>query len=169
MRSLLAACCVVLAFVFIGCFETTVPLDDKPDRAKVDRSLIGDWTFRAAGDEKPAKVVLRNLDDKRYYVEWSDEGEKVTRGVGFISNIKDVPFAQVRPLTDDGSVSEKHWIMRVSIDGGKLGIRQLNGDFFKDHPAGNTDQLRRLLEANLDNPAMYDGEFRYGTKEDKPL
>ena len=151
--------------LIVGCFDTTVALDEHPEKAKVDRSLVGDWSFPARGDEKAVTLLVRNLDDKQYYLEWQIEGEKPLRMAGFVSAIKDASFAQVRQITDDGEIPEKHLILRVSTADNKLGIRQLSEGFFKQHPANDTKTLRDLLEKNLDTADMYDGEFRYASKK----
>ena len=161
---LLAPIIVALAALLVGCFETTVPLTEKPGDCKVDRALVGDWTFPGEGG-KTVSLIVRNLDDKQYYVEWSSEGDETIRAVAIVDKIKDVPFAQVRPLTPDGSVSEKHWIMRVSTEDNKLGVRQLDGDWFSVRAANTTAQLRKLIEENLDNKDMYKGEFAHATKK----
>jgi len=165
MRTLLVALIALLSLILIGCFETTIALDEHPENAKVDRSLVGDWTFPDVADNnKTLTVIIRNLDDKQYYVEWSVPGEKPARAVGYFSKIKDATFAQLRELADDGSIPEKHLIMRITTANNKLGMRQLDDKWFEQHPATNTKELRKLLEDNLDLPAMYDGDFHYGTK-----
>jgi hypothetical protein len=165
MRTKLSLASLVSLVLFIGCFETTVSLLEHPDEAKVDRALVGDWTFAAQGETKAQDLILRNLDDKRYYVEWPSEGEKTFRGVGMVSKIKDVSFAEVRPMTEDGSIAEKHVILRISSADNKLGIRHLKGEFFEGKAASNTKELRKLIEENLENEQMYDGEMLYATKK----
>ena len=153
-----------IALILAGCYETTVPLGS-PEQAKVDRNLAGDWSFPAAGDQKAVSLVLRNLDDKQYYVEWQEAGEKPARCVGIVVPIKDAMFAQVRNLPDDGSIADKHLIVRVSFKDNKLGIRQLNDKFFDGKAVDTTEKLRAVLEANLENADMYDGDYRMGTKQ----
>ena len=161
--SLLAA--LVSLVVLIGCFETTVSLLENPGDAKVDRALVGDWTFAAQGDSKAQELILRNLDDKRYYVEWpSDDKEKTFRGIGMVSKIKDTMFAEIRPMPEDGQIADKHVIVRISTADNKLGVRHLKGEFFEGKAASNTKELRKLIEENLQNEQMYDEPMVYATK-----
>jgi hypothetical protein len=153
---------LVLLLLFVGCYETAVSLVD-PDKAKVDRSLVGDWTFPASGEQKATTLIVRNLDDHRYYVEWFSEGEKHERGVAVLASVKNIPFAEVRSITEDGPIPEKHWLMRVEIAKDKLGLRQLAEPFFQDRPATTTDTLRKVLETNLETETMYEGPMQYGT------
>jgi len=166
MRHLLlvgSALILAAAGLMAGCYETDIPLGT-PEDSKVDRALVGDWTFPASGDAKAATLVIRNIDDKRYYAEWSQE-DKTSRGVAIVVPIKDAQFGQFRELTDDGSIAEKHTIMRIEMKDSKLGIRQLSEGFFKDKTIKDTGELKALLEKNLENSAMYDGDFMYGTKK----
>jgi hypothetical protein len=49
--------------------------------------------------------------------------------------------------------------MRVDrVDDNKVNLRHLKEDFFADKPHDTTAQLRAILEQNLDNAAMYDGD-----------
>ena len=158
-----AALILAAAGLMAGCYETEIPLGT-PEDAKVDRTLVGDWAFPASGDAKAATLIVRNIDDKRYYAEWQQD-EKSSRGVAIVVPIKDAQFAQFRSLTDDGSIAEKHTIMRIAMKEGKLGVRQLSEEFFKDKTIKDTGELKALLEKNLETSAMYDGDFMYGSKK----
>src|SRR4051812_20903432 len=75
MNYLLAAFVCALALC-LGCYETKYTLSS-PDSAKVDRSLVGDYESspdpNASPDKKPdsARLVVRNLNDRYFYAEWS--------------------------------------------------------------------------------------------------
>jgi len=168
MRTKLSLLATLVSLVLlVGCFETTVSLLENPDDAKVDHALVGDWTFPAQGESQAQNLILRNIDDKRYYVEWTEgnDKEKTFRGVGMVSKIKDASFAEIRSLTEDGSIADKHVIVRILTADNKLGVRHLKGEFFEGKPASNTKELRKLIEENLDNGQMYDGEMAYATKK----
>jgi hypothetical protein len=76
--------------------------------------------------------------------------------VGFICDVKNATFAHVRPLSDDGSISEQWIIMRLDLTGEKLVIRQFSDEFFKSHPVTSAAQLREVVEQNMGADAMYD-------------
>jgi hypothetical protein len=162
MRNLLLI--VTASILLVGCFETTTPMPEPAD-LKVDRSLVGDWSFPADGDAKAFTLVNRNIDDKHYYVEYKEDEQEPSRMVGAVITIKNAKFAQLRELSNDGSIPEKHSIMRVSFENEKLGVRQLSEDFFKEHTFQDGEALRKLIEENVENEKMYDGGFRYGTKK----
>ncbi len=150
---------IVLASI-AGCYVSKVPLGNVDD-AKVDLAYIGNWRF-TGDDGTQTTLVLRNIDDKRYWVEWQDP-TKTNRFVGFITDVAGAHFAQLRPLTDDGSRQEEYTIVRVSKENGKLIIRELDENFFKDKSVGTTEELRKLVEANVDNDKMYEQKQLVGT------
>ena len=148
----------------VACYHTDLDLTEG-QTPSIDARLIGDWDFPASGKSKPFKLLVRALDEGSYYVEFSD-GEKRIRGVGTVIPAKDVLFAQLRPLPDDGSIAQERWLARISLgDDGKLGIQQLNPFFFYTKRLTAPDHLNELLLNNLANPEMYKGEFGYGARK----
>src|SRR2546423_15466011 len=134
------AAALLAALLFVGaCYTSKFPLGTA-EQAKVDKKYVGDWDL--PDPESPAKpptsLRIRNIDDHQYYVEFDEHNDKgPQRYSGFVTDVKGVPFAQLRPLTDDGEVSEVCFIVRVGTTGDcKLTIRQLADyyKFFKDKP-----------------------------------
>ena len=154
LRNLILCVAAIGLLSLVGCFATKFTLI-APDTAKVDRAYIGDWdAINAKGEH--ASLIIRNIDDGRYYVETHDlDGKNVSRYVGFLASVKNATFAHVRPLQDDGSIPDGWIIMRVELADKKLTLRQLSDDFFKGKPIDSSDQLRQILEANLDNQQLY--------------
>jgi hypothetical protein len=150
----------VVATCIAGCFVSKVPLGDESS-SKVDLSYVGNWRF-ANDDGTQTTLVLRNIDDKRYYAEWQGS-DKTGRYVGFITDLGGAKFAQLRPLSDDGSFVAEYTIMKVWKESGKLAVRQLDENFFKDKSVGTTEQLRKVVEDNVDNEKMYDAKPMVGT------
>src|SRR4051794_18846004 len=111
LSKIVFASLLVGLLVVSGCLVTQYTLID-PASGKVDKKFIGDWnspSFDATG--RGAGLVIRNLDDKIYYVEWrSKDSDGVIRTVGQIVDIKGVSFAQLRGLEEDGSIS-KDWLI----------------------------------------------------------
>ena len=154
---------LVAAFIAVllglgGCYMTNLHLGSAAD-SKVDRALVGDWKLVDPNDAtNTATMLVRNFDDKQYYVEWSEksgEGDalKTTRMRAHGVKVKSATFIEVAELTDDGSLPEKHVLLRVELKDDKLTLRQLNEKFFE----GVTTEpaLRAKVEANLDNAEMY--------------
>jgi len=161
----LARCAlVVVLLVCIGCYSTDIALDP-PEGASVDSRLIGEWSFPAATKSKTFTAVIRPADDKRnYLVEYSDD-QRSLRGTASVIRIKDATFVQIRPQKPDDPDTQERLMARVSVsDDGKLSIQQLNPYFFYPKRLTAPDHLQDLLERNLDNPDMYQGGWRTGTK-----
>jgi hypothetical protein len=158
----LAAITLLCAIATIsGCFVSKVPIG-KVEDARVDLKFVGDWRFPNEGGA-PTLIIVRNIDDKQYYVEWNDQN-KTNRMVVFITEVNGVSFAQGRALTDDGSKAEGYNIVRVGLDNGKLALRQLEQKFFEGRNIETSDDLRKVVEANLENPEMYEKETALGTR-----
>ena len=127
----LAASLLFLTFG-LGCYTTKTPLGSAAS-ATVDRAYVGDFTM--ADKDKTDSIVIRNLDNTQYFVEYSETGGnawKPMRMVGYTADVNGVTFANLRTLSDDGSIDDKFMVMRVSLspDHAKLSLRNLKDDFF---------------------------------------
>src|SRR4051812_2651657 len=120
LRTTAAIFMLVALASIVGCLVSKVPLGNVED-AKVDVGYIGNWRFNN-DDGTNATLILRNIDDKRYYAEWKASDE-TSRSIGFITEVAGVQFAQLRPLTPDGSRKEEYTIFRVAKKDGKLEVR----------------------------------------------
>jgi hypothetical protein len=155
---------LAVAFAFsllllgVGCYTTQYPLG-AADKAAVDPAYIGDYVFTSDG--KTTSLVIRNIDNHLYYTEWTgNDGKEPGRMVGYTADVSGVTFANLRNLTDDGSIEDKFLIMRISLssDHAKLTIQNLKDDFFKDKNIDSSDSLEKVISGNLDNAQMYDGD-----------
>jgi len=150
----------------LGCYTTKTPLGSAAS-ATVDRAYVGDFTM--AEKDKTDSIVIRNLDDRQYFVEYSETGgnaAKPMRMVGYTADVNGVTFANLRTLSDDGSIDDKFMVMRVSSspDHAKLSLRNLKDDFFKDKDVSSSESLEKVIGANLDSEKMYDGEAAVFTR-----
>lgn len=168
-RTLVAVACVLpLLLIGLGCYETQYPLGSA-DTATVDPGYIGDYV--CTDGKKTMSIIIRNIDNHLYYVEWIDESEKQPlRMVGYTSAVGGVTFANLRGLTDDGSIDNKFMVMRIllSPDHASLTVRNLKDDFFKDKNINSSDSLEKTIAANLENDQMYDGEPMVATRVTPP-
>jgi hypothetical protein len=127
-----AICLLFLMTFCIGCFDTPYSLGPAGD-AKVNRAYIGDFT--QVTDKDKSTLIIRNIDDKQYYVEITSPGDKTpARFVGYTADVKGVTFAHLTMMQDDGGINAKHFIERIGIsdDGTTLTLRSLNDKFFAD-------------------------------------
>ena len=145
-----------------GCYETELSLAPR-DQAKTDPRLVGDWVF--TNGDSTTRMAVRNLDNREYYVGYDEATPHPFRGAAFLADVKGATFAHVRELPADGSVATKHFLIRVAIaPDGRLSIRHLDHKFFEGKDVTTADKLRKLIEDNLDNAALYDGEGSLGSR-----
>jgi hypothetical protein len=139
----------------IGCYTSQYALDTE-EHAKFDQAFVGDWQVEGGDQNNPQKLIIRNLDYKHYYVELDHPGDKPMRMSGYITKVKNVPFANLHELTTDGTIPDAFYITRIELLNGKVSVRQLDDKFFKDKKIESSEDLRKLIGDNLENPAMYD-------------
>ena len=163
-----------VALLVVGCFESKYPLAPRPPGQRVDAQYLGDWTLEHLEDDgttNTSKLVVRNLRGEEYYVEWvNDEGqddEDRFRATGYLTDVGGVTFVNLLPLTDTPAAAERYTIMRVDLDGAKLKLTNLDGDFFKGKTFDSPDALRKIVADNLQNEKMYTGRPLFGTKAGK--
>lgn len=141
-----------------GCYISHYPLQTA-DKAVVNRDYVGQWKFSAEGSE-PATLVAEDFDGHQYYVEWDQQGKAPQRMAGVVTQVKGKDFAQLRNLAEkDGPT----WlIVQVALKDGKLEMRQLNDEFFKKQSIHSSEDLRKVIEENVDNPQMYEEKTAVG-------
>ena len=156
--------CRVVLFVIValgllgGCYESKFSLAPK-EQAVLHREYLGDWEAPGENGSGKTHLVIRNWDDKQYYVEMDQPNQKPMRMAGFIIDLKGASFAHLRELRDDGKVSETYIIVRVALIGDdKLSLRHLDGKFFEGKTIESSADLRKLVEQNVDNDQMYDAQ-----------
>lgn len=153
---------VLVLVVLAGCYETEVQLSPR-DQAKVDPRFVGDWVFN--NKDSTTRMAIRNFDGREYYVAWDEATPRPFRGAAFLADVGGVSFAHVRELPADGSIATKHILLRVELaSDGRLSLRHLNNKFFEGKEVATPDQLRKLLEASINDNAMYDGDAFFGTR-----
>ncbi len=154
---------VGLILISAGCYTSKYSLGS-PETSKVDRANVGD--FQATNKDGTYDLIIRNLDDHQYYVEYAENrtGEKksktILRMVGFLGNVSNVGFASLRGLADDGANDPGYLIMRTEIspDHSQMTIRDLKDDFFKGMTIDSEQKLRSVIADNMNNEKMYDGD-----------
>jgi hypothetical protein len=173
MRSPAAAVLVPLLLAAVaasaGCFETKYPLSEQPAGAKIDPRYLGEWSLEqldADGQVAASRLVVRNLHGESYFVDWRGGGtdEEPLRATAYLTDVNGVTFANARLLSDTPEPSNTYVILRVDLDGEKLKLRNLDGDFFKDKKFDSPDALRKIVADNLENEKMYKGEPWYGAR-----
>ena len=87
--------------------------------------------------------------------------------VGYTADVKGVTFANLRSLSDDGTIDDKFLVMRVSLsaDGAKLTIRNLKDKLFRANNIDSQAALNKTIESNLENNDMYDGDANIATRD----
>ena len=162
LRTLGLVLAAALVPMLAGCFETKYSLAPS-DSATVNLAYVGDFDVvdrDNPGADRKTRIAIRNLDGKHYLVEWTepDKADKPTRMIGFTAEVKGVTFAHLRSLADDGSIPDTHLLMRVELkeNNEQLVLHNLHKEFFDDKNVDSDAKLRRIIEENLDDSAMYD-------------
>jgi len=156
-RLLLTICFAGLLLIVAGCWGSKYTLID-PQATKVDRAYIGNWSAVNSKGES-SSLIIRNIDDKMFYVE-TKEGAKqypegITRYIGFLAPVKGAMFAHLKQLQDNGDVQEDWLAMRLELTGERLVIRQLKDEYMKEKNITSGEQLRKVIEQNLEEGSMY--------------
>jgi hypothetical protein len=148
-----------------GCYVSQYTLGSA-DQATVNKAYVGDWRFTPAGAEA-GRLVVRNIDGRQYYVQWNQKDKQPVRMAGFVTRVKEADFVQLRKLSDDGALENQWLIARVELKDGKLQVRQLDDGFFKQQAIHSSDDLRKVIEENIDNGRMYEKEAGVGERMEK--
>ena len=102
------------------------------------------------------------MDDRNYYVETHDAAKQYPEGVGryfgFMAPLKDATFVHLKEMQPDGKVAEEWILSRVELKGDKMTIRHLSEEYMKGKNINSVEELRKVLEQNLDDSTMYDKE-----------
>ncbi len=159
--------CLASIPLAVGCLESRFPLGPRQP-GKVDLRYIGDWILEARNDQgqtETSRLIIRNLHNDEYYLEWIAGDDKPFRCTGYIADISGESFANLQPLTDDGKIADKFFILRLDWDGEKFHVTNLNNEFFKTKQFDSSDELRKIVEQNVGNDEMYRGEPMVATRE----
>ena len=165
LKNIVSIACVACSLLFFaGCYETQYPLGS-PDKATVDPGYVGDFVLTDK-DQKSETIIIRNIDNRLYYVEWLSGDDKPLRMVGYTADVNGVTFANLRGLTDDGTIDDKYMLFRISLSGdhSKLSIRNLKDDFFKNKNINSSETQQKVIAENLENSEMYDGDAVTATR-----
>ena len=158
MRNAITSLLLLSLFLAAGCYETPFALGRAED-AKVDKSLLGQWTFDSLGEAADEKAVLTvtDLDGHRYALEWKTLADgKVMKMHGFVAEVKKAKFVHAAPLDMFGKPSKKHWLIRFDLDStGALAVSHLDPEFLASRNVTSDATLRSALETSIDDPALY--------------
>jgi hypothetical protein len=160
----IAPAAVLVFCVLAGCYETDQQVAPR-ESARVDARFVGDWEFR---DPNAGATILlvRNFSDREYYLEWGDVGASERhRASAFVAEVGGASIAHVRELTADGTVPQKHFLLRAAITpDGRLTLRHLNDKYFENKDVTTSAKLRRVIEVGVADEAMYDEQVFTGTR-----
>lgn len=138
-----------------GCFQTEYSLDTEANAA-VNLGYVG--TFTGQGGGKNYTMVVRNVDNKHYWIEWTSEDLSSPGGsfFAYTTPVRGVVFAHLRLLTADGSIRSQQILVRadLSSDRNTVTLRHLRSNFF-----GGVDSdaaLRARVVEGIGDQSMYE-------------
>ena len=73
-----------------------------------------------------------------------------------LEGVRSIVDLRLKQLQDDGNVQEDWLVMRLELNGDKFVIRQLKAEYMKEKNITSAEQLRKILEQNLEDSAMYE-------------
>jgi hypothetical protein len=114
-------------------------------------------------------MTVRNFNDREYYVEWANAGSTDRhRAAAFVAEVAGVSIAHVRELTADGSIPAKHFLLKAAITpDGQLSLRHLSGNFFETKDVSTSAKLRKVIEDEIANEALYGEDTFIGHRVEK--
>lgn len=136
--------------VFSSCIYE-VPITAKPTR-KVDERLLGNWTSKDGKD----KLKIVRLDEDHYIVSSNGDLYRV-----FHSEVASLPLVTAQFL-DSAKPKFSYCAWRLTDDGTLYG-KSVNDKIVPDETKSSAE-VRKLLQANLQNPALF-GEETPFTKD----
>ena len=145
MRRVLAV--AVSAALLLSC-DYSLPLTEAPT-AKVNPVLLGTW---APIDEDDAPMDVRMYDEHTYVI--ATKGD-IYRA--YHTDVAGLPLISVQNLND----SERKWlyvVWKVSSDGNELSMRAVSTSLVPD---GTREAIVKAIEANRDNPKLFNDEGRW--------
>jgi len=140
-------CCIVLS----GC-DYEVPITSGPTR-KLDERLLGNWVSKDGKE----KMKVRRWDDSTYIGSYDGDLFRA-----FHSDLAGTSFISAQNI-DSAERKYAYLAYTVSADGNRLGLRDVNTKVIPKETK-DSETVRRLLESNLQNPALFNEEDQF-TKE----
>jgi hypothetical protein len=141
---IIAAICCLLC---ISCVYE-VPITAKPTR-KVDERLLGNWTSK----DGTSKMKIVRLDDYHYIVSANGDLYRV-----YHSDVAKLPLVTVQYL-DSATPKYAYSAWRLAEDGSLFG-KAVSDKIVPDDTKSSAG-VRKLLEANAQNPALFEAETQY--------
>ena len=163
MLALSAFLCVA-GIVVAGCI--TVPLGD-PEQSKVDGRLTGLWLSKAEGDDDEQVLVscmpydartalVTQLGFTKYGGTVKPSGRLDWKM--WLTDVRGRTFATfelVSPQILLEPITEKYAVGQVEFSGDAVTLRMVSDSFVKGAKVSSEGELRKLIEANLDNPKLF--------------
>src|SRR4051794_21086926 len=148
------ACVLLLAPVLSACYQSTLPLGP-PERATIDRALVGSWSCVDPKDATNRAVVTsRPLDAHRYAIEWREEPDHVTTYRAYATRIGSEALLNVEEV-GPGRTDRRFVFLRARpIPGGGLSMAVVQEDALKGHTGKGAiaEITRRVADPTLYGP-----------------
>jgi hypothetical protein len=147
---------LMMAILICGCpYHSTNPLSPV-ESAKVDRSLLGVWEVRE--NEKPTGTLrILKFNDQEVLILAYEKGKLLSHIFrAFTIDIRGKKFINLQTIGEEKSDNEKWLLANYFIDGDELKYRLLSDKLFTNEVM-TPQELRHLVEQNLENRALYEG------------
>jgi hypothetical protein len=135
---LIAASCLLLG----GC-NFDVPIISSPTRV-VEPQLLGNWVPADKGNQKPALMKVRQLDNFTYIVSCNGDLFRA-----YHTDLEGVPYVTVQDLETPGR-KFAYFTWQLSADGAQLTVQPVNARAVPQN-LPDSSAMRRFLSQNVDN------------------
>jgi hypothetical protein len=163
-RVAVPAVLVLVALAIAGCLE--VPLGD-PEQSRVDPKFVGHWMKR---DDIGEVTILaaQPYDARTYHViqygakpdpagAFERGGEMIFKA--WLTDVAGKTFVTMQVLGQESDTP--YMVVRLELADDALECRGIKPGFVKENGVKNESDLRKLIEANLDNLDMYEDPQTY--------
>ena len=150
---------ISISILLTGCpFESDFPVSQP--QVKIDSAFIGTWLaedFPQKGDKMKYKIFAFNQTD--YLIESVNIKEDIISEQefyrGFISDLNGLKILNLQIIT-----GKKSYIYhKYRMQDGNLHLSWLNDLYFKDKEINSSEDLRKLIDSNLDKADIFETEY----------
>lgn len=156
---------LIIAVAIGGCLN--VPLGD-PEKSTVDPKLVGIWLRRDDSGGEVTILQAQAYDARTYHViqygakpdpagGWERSGEMIYKG--WLTEVAGRTFVTLQVLGHE--TETPYMVIRLDVIDDSFEARGIKPGFVKDNNVQTPDQLRQLIEANIDNLEMYEEVQKY--------
>ena len=154
IRHAVRSALLVLLAPLAACYQSAVPLGP-PERATIDRALVGSWSCVDPKDASNRAVVISvPIDRHRYDIEWREDPDHVTRYRAYATRIGSEALLNVEEVSPARTGPRFVFLRATATAGGGLSMAVVQEDALKGQTgaAAIKEIARRVADPTLYGP-----------------